>query len=64
MTDFLLVDNGSVVLLTPLSKAAKQWIEENISDDSTWFGRSLAIEPRYVDDILNGITNSNLEVTV
>jgi hypothetical protein len=38
--------HGSVILVAPLTDGARDWLEENT--DGTWFGGALAVEPRYV----------------
>lgn len=53
-------DHGSIVLCTPVTDAGKEWIAEHVSDDALWHGRSLVIEPRYVDDLANGAAEDGL----
>lgn len=53
-------DHGSIVLCTPVTDTGKEWIAEHVSDDALWHGRALVIEPRYVDDIINGATEDGL----
>lgn len=60
--DFRLRDSGSIWLLFPVSDAAKAWIEENIPDDAQWLGKGLAIEARFVDNILGGLAGAGLAV--
>ena len=62
LRDFLFADHGSVTLLTPITAGARAWIIEHVSQDVTYFGRSVVIEPRYVDDILAGIDGDGLTV--
>ena len=44
---------GTIALIKPLNKRAKQWIKDNLQHESwqEWCG-SLAVEPRYIDEIL------------
>lgn len=56
--DFDVSDHGSIVLLTPRTDAARSWATENLPDDAQMMGNAYAIEPRYVDDILEGFANS------
>lgn len=60
--DFYLVNGGSIFLLTPLTEAAKDWVNLHIPDDAQWFWPSVVIEHRYVDDILDGLTEDGLAV--
>ena len=45
-TDFTWRGGGSIFMLIPNTPSAEAWLDENTSDDSTWFGGGLAIEPR------------------
>jgi hypothetical protein len=61
--DFELENHGSVFLLRPLNSAAKNWMSEHlpIDDPETQFwGDSIAIEPRYVAPIVDGILADGL----
>ena len=60
--DFVISNHGSICLLNPRSKAAKNWVAEHLPDDVQYFGYSVAIEPRYVQPILDGIAEDGLEV--
>lgn len=60
--DFMLVHSGNIVLLRPLTDAARYWIEENLPADRMTFGGSVVIEHRYVDPIANGIVNDGLTI--
>lgn len=63
MTDFVVMNHGSIVTLTPTSKAAHEWIAEYIPETSMrWGGCSIAVEPRFVGDIVEGITESGLSL--
>jgi len=61
-TDFLVVNHGSLVMLTPLTQAAKDWCEEHLPEDRQYFGRGVVVEPRYIGDIVDGIVNDGLVV--
>jgi len=47
-------------LLYPISKEAEQWTNRNISDDCNTLGGGIAIEPRYFEDIYEGIKKAHL----
>ena len=48
MTDVIYADQGSVVQITPVSPAAKEWIDDNVASEGwQWLGRSLCIDWRY-----------------
>lgn len=48
-------DHGSIVLLRPLTKRTREWLEENTDPDAQWWGGALVVEPRYVEPILEGL---------
>lgn len=62
MSDFRFQDEGSIVLLEPVSVRAKEWVLENIPDDAQYFGNAVVIERCYAPDILDGIKSDGLEV--
>lgn len=51
---------GSIVLCTPATDAAREWIDEHVSQESTWFGGALCIEARYLDDFVAGALSDGL----
>ena len=61
--DFLFFDHGSLVTLTAATDTAKQWADEHLDPDRQIWGQfGSVIEPRYVDDIINGIQADGLTV--
>lgn len=61
--DFEIIGGGSVCLLVPLTREGRRWIEENIAlDESVFLGRGLGVESRYLEAILDGITNDGLVI--
>jgi hypothetical protein len=46
--DFLLEDDGSLCLLTPRNESARRWLCANTSEERTWFGHSVVVEPRFL----------------
>lgn len=61
--DFFLHGGGTLYMLMPLSESAKQWIADHIPSDAQWLGKSVAIEHRYMGNILQGIESDGLTVT-
>lgn len=55
-------NEGSIVLVRPLSDAAKAWVDEHIPNDAQWFGNAFAVEPRYLDEIVFGMEQDGLNV--
>lgn len=62
--DFYFQDNGSIILLTPLSKPAKNWTKENVYYEH-WqlFGDSIAMEPRSFEEVFEGITDAEFRIS-
>lgn len=58
--DFRVENHGSVFLLRPLTVRAHDWIVAHVADDALWFGRALVVEPRYVENIVDGMTIDGL----
>jgi hypothetical protein len=59
--DVQVENHGSIVLVRPLSDEAASWLHENT--DGTWWGGALAGEPRYVDDLLEGMLGDGFELS-
>lgn len=60
--DFTFLDGGSVCLLTPVSPLGESWAGDNLPADAPTLGNGIAIERRYVPDILAGIEAGGLVV--
>lgn len=58
--DFDLVNGGSVFLLIPNTEAAEAWVAEHLPDDAPTFGRGIAVEHRYISDVMRGIMADGL----
>lgn len=59
---FTLARQGSIFLLTPMDRVAEKYLRENVADESSWYGRSLAIEARYVQDLVGRLRAEGFEV--
>lgn len=62
--DFYFANHGSITVLTPLTDAAKEWIDEHLPAETQFFGHGACIEPRYAGDILRGLQDDGLTVGV
>lgn len=62
--DFTVRDEGSILLLTPRTESARNWIDTHIGPDNGFqpYYPTIVIEPRYLAPILDGIRESGLEV--
>jgi hypothetical protein len=61
-SDFEVENHFSLYLLRPLTTEAWDWIEEHLSTDCNWFANAVAVEHRYIADIVNGIRADGLSV--
>ncbi len=61
--DFSLAGGGTLYMLSPLTDAARRWVEANVSDDGYHpYWPTLAIEARFVDALVGGIIEDGLTV--
>lgn len=51
MIDISVWDEGSIILITPITQAATDWVEKNI-EVATMFGNAIVVEHRYAMDLL------------
>lgn len=58
--DFIYNYEGSIVILTPLTTDAEDWIEANLPEDTPQWGKGVAIETGYADDVFYGIVTEGL----
>lgn len=58
--DIQVENHFTLFLIWPLSTRGESWIQENVSQDSQRFGNALAVEPRYVADIMQGMSADGL----
>jgi hypothetical protein len=53
--DFVVRDEGTIWLFTPLTPAALRFLCEHIQEDAQYFGDSLVVEHRCVEGLLVGM---------
>lgn len=58
--DVWVSNEGSIFLFYPRTEAAAEWFENNVQDDAQYHGKSLVVEHRYVDSIVQGLNESGL----
>jgi hypothetical protein len=63
MTDFTVENHGSVFLLQPHTPEATDWVTQNLNVEH-WqkFGNAVAVEHRYIVDIVDGVQGDGLTV--
>lgn len=62
MWDFEIQDHGSIMLLAPISTQAVAWIDDNLPPERMEWAGAVAIEPRYLEPIVQGILDAGLTV--
>jgi hypothetical protein len=60
--DFEIVNGGSVSLIVPLTRDGRRWLRESIGEDALYLGQGLAVEARYLGQIVEGILFSGLTI--
>lgn len=60
--DIRIENHFSLFLVCPLSGPARRWLEENVQPDALWFGGALVVEPRYLPDLVKGMTADGLSL--
>ena len=60
---FTIEDHGTVVLVRPLTDDVRDWLGDNVDPEAQWFGRALAVEPRYVEDLVAGLVSEGFVAT-
>ena len=60
--DAYIENHGSIFLVRPVSSAACDWITENVSEDSQYFGTALVVEHHYIGDLFRGMVDAGLVV--
>lgn len=59
--DFSVQNEGSICILNLHSKAAQDWADEYLPEDRmTWGAHGVAVEPRYIEDIVVGMLEAGL----
>ena len=52
---------ASVYLITPLTRECREWLKENVSEDALYLGPSLAVEHRYVENLIWGLEENGFK---
>ncbi len=63
MPDLSLENYGSLFLVRPNTAAGKGWLRETAPEDAQFMGEAMAVEPRYVEGVVNAAQESGLSVS-
>ncbi len=58
--DVLVHNEGTVFLFCPLTARGKEWINEHVQPDATWFGSALVVEHRFAWGLAQGMKDAGL----
>lgn len=61
--DLRVEGGGTVYLVRPLTRRGDRWITENIDREAVWFGGAVAVEHRYIGEIILGAYRDGLKVS-
>ena len=63
MSDVQIADQGSIILIRPLSEAARQWLDENVvAEPGQWVDGALAVDHRFARDLVDEIAAAGFEI--
>lgn len=54
------IHHGSIVTIKPRTAEAREALKAMVQEDATWWGGHLAVEPRYLADLLAGMEETPL----
>ena len=61
--DFIVDRMGSIVGITPMNQAAREWLDANCQAEPwQWQGETLTVDGRMAPEILEGMTAAGLTV--
>ena len=60
--DFRVTGGGTIYLVHPLNKHAAKHLKENVQEDAQWMGDALAVEHRYIVDLIIALRQHGYEV--
>jgi hypothetical protein len=60
--DVEISNQGTIVLMTPLTGEAAAWLGEHLPSDATFLDASVVVEHRFADDIIADMRRDGLAV--
>jgi hypothetical protein len=52
----------NLALLYLNTEAARDWVRDNVEDTAQFFGGALVVEPRYIGNLVDGLTAAGFSV--
>jgi hypothetical protein len=62
MRDIIIRNHGTLCIMVAITHAGEDWIAEHIPEDAQRWGKGIVVEPRYIEDIVEGARADGLEV--
>lgn len=62
MPDFNITNHGSLFTLLPNTPEAEDWCANNINPEATTIGGAIAVEPRYIEAIVEAILEEGMTI--
>jgi hypothetical protein len=62
--DFRVVNHGTLYLLYPNTRRAKEWVEKNLPPDHIRYADASVVEHRFIGDIIDGIRADDLDIAM
>lgn len=62
VADVSVENHGTLFLVRSQTDAGKQWMDEHLPEDAQMFGDAVAVEHRYIGDIVRGMQGDGLTV--
>ncbi len=60
--DLYVRNEGTIFTFTPVSRGARDWLAENVSEDAQWLGGTLCVEHRYAFDLADGLLDAGFAI--
>ncbi len=61
-SDVVLIVTPTVCVFEPQSAAARQWLSDNVEDESVWLWTGVACEPRFTDGLIEAIKDAGFQI--
>ncbi len=63
MIDLLIEYHGPLCLLRPKTAAGSDWLNATAPEDAQFLGNAMAVEPRYLDNVVQAAIDDGMEVS-
>lgn len=60
--DIKVTNHGSLFMVAALTEVAHDWLRVMLQPDAQWLGNSVAVEPRYIEGLVEGMRGDGLVV--